>query len=126
MQAQGHKRDWEQCCTKTKVMRSKFHFMVDVNKTRGWRVSMPFYEELSCLIANHKAIDTLHTYGITGCLEVSPAGTPPKEEGVQGGPGTMGQPAAQEQVARGHREKAEMLEPAPKESSTLLLVPVSS
>lgn len=57
---------------------------------------MPFYEELSLIV-------TRHTCSITGDLEEPP----PEEEGV---PGTMEQLGAQEQVNRGYRARAQLLD----------------
>lgn len=45
------------------------------------------------------------------------------EEEVMGDPSMVGQPDAQEGVPRGHSGRAQLLLPAPEETSMLLLVP---
>ncbi|KYO23614.1 hypothetical protein Y1Q_0002254 [Alligator mississippiensis] len=102
IEVQHHNWDYLQCHAKMKVMRSQYHGMLDINKkSRSWRQTMLFYEELFCLCTKDRAINTPQIHGTTGEPEAFPAGTPPEEKEAQGGFGMVGQLGAQELVVRG-------------------------
>ncbi|KYO41257.1 hypothetical protein Y1Q_0007006 [Alligator mississippiensis] len=127
MQARGHNRDWMQCRAKTKVMKSKFSKAHDASQHSGARrPTMPFYDELSRILAKDRAVEIPHAYGTTAGQEDLEPGTPPDEEELVTRPVIARETDGQEGVLRGSSGRTQLLVPAPKETSTLLLVPTSS
>lgn len=88
---QGYNRKWEQCLTKTTMMRRHCYSMFEARKKSvGWGQSMLFYMDLSHFFAKNRADDTPHIQRTRSILEESPTGTTPEEEeAAQGDPGTL-------------------------------------
>ncbi|KYO29393.1 hypothetical protein Y1Q_0018016 [Alligator mississippiensis] len=104
---QGYNRDRVQCHSKTKVMRSLYHYVLEANKqSRTQRQIMSFYEELSNFLTKDRATNSPHTYETTRGLE---------DDRTAGCPGVQGPQGSTTAAGTG-----------PGESGALLLVPTSS
>ncbi|XP_025050607.1 uncharacterized protein LOC102369102 [Alligator sinensis] len=64
MTACGHHRDWEQCRTKTKWMKSCYKKVRDKNRScGGTRYTMSFYRELAHILKDDCGLHTSSTFG---------------------------------------------------------------